>query len=68
MDLAWHLTKAWNYSVSPRNGAPSAQDCAAEISIDELLAKRKELMAVGQRCYVSRVHLAFIDRALAAKS
>ena len=67
MDLAWHLTKAWDYSVSPKHGAPSAEDCAAAVSTEELLAKRKELMAVQQRCHISRVQMAFIERVLAVK-
>jgi len=66
-DLAWHLTQAWNYSVSPTHGLPSAEDCAAEFSTDELLARRKELLPVRERCHISRVYLAFLDRVLAVK-
>lgn len=67
MDLAWHLTKAWDYSVSPTHGAPSPEDCAAACSTEELLAKRKELLAFQLRCHVSRIHLSFIDQVLAVK-
>jgi hypothetical protein len=66
-DLSWHLTRAWDYSVSPTHGAPIPEDCAAEFSTDELLARRKQLLPVRERCHISRVYLAYIDRVLDVK-
>jgi hypothetical protein len=67
MTLAEHLTAAWNYSVSIRHGEPDVGGCLADVPKDELLGKRKELLAVQQRCHVSRVHMAFIERVLASQ-
>lgn len=66
-DLASYLTEAWDHNVAPaRHVAPGVDECAADVPTDALRAKRKELQAVAQRCYVSSIHLAFIDRVLAS--
>lgn len=67
-ELADYLTSAWNFSVSPKHGAPSVGDCAADVSIEELRARRRELLMVRDRDHVARVKLAFIDRVLASKA
>lgn len=64
-ELADYLQEAWSASVSPALGTEFVGVCGLEISLDELRAKRAELVKVAQRDHVSRVHLRFIDKVLA---
>lgn len=62
-DIEAHL--AAGYLRASNGGTDPALACAAEIPRPVLIARAAELQQVKDRCHISRVQLAFINRVLA---
>lgn len=61
--IAAILARAYSHYVAPGRHPDPLAECAA-IPRAELVATREILRPVERRCHVSRIHAAFLDRAI----